>query len=58
MAVVINSFEAVAESPDQRSQRHDHNPGETDRKPAIPEPQDLAKVLQVLAIQAVRSWAH
>lgn len=58
MAVVINSFEAVAESPDQRSQRQDHNPAETDRKPAIPEPQDLAKVLQVLAIQAVRSWAH
>jgi hypothetical protein len=58
MAVVINSFEAVAESPEQRSQRQDNNPAETDHKPATPEAQDLAKVLQVLAIQDIRSWAH
>ena len=58
MAVVINSFEAVAESPDQRSHQQDNNSAETDRKPATPEAQELAKVLQILAIQAVRSWAH
>ncbi len=58
MPVVINSFEAIAESADQRSQRQDNNPTETGNKPAIPEPQDLAKVQHVLVTQAVRSWAH
>lgn len=58
MPVVINSFEAIAESAEQRSQRQDNHPAEADSKPAIPVPQDLAKVQQVLVTQAIRCWAH
>lgn len=58
MAVVINSFEAVAETQDQRTQKQDGSEGESGKKSVVPEPQDLAPVLHVLAEQALRSWAH
>ena len=58
MAVVINSFEAVVETQDQRTQKQDSSEGESGNKSAGPEPQDLAPVLHILAGQALRSWAH
>lgn len=58
MPVVINSFEAVAESQDQRAQQQEGSEAENSNKFAVPEPQDLAPILTVLSIQALRSWAH
>lgn len=58
MTVVINSFEAVAETPDQQPQKPDSSESESGKKTAIPEPQDMAPVLRIIAGQALRSWAH
>jgi hypothetical protein len=58
MAVVINSFEAVAESKDQRLQKQEGVEDESGNKSAVPEPQDLARILHSLSVQALRSWAH
>ena len=58
MAVVINSFEAVAETPDQQTQKQEGTEGESGNKSAAPEPQELSPVLHILAGQALRSWAH
>ena len=58
MPVVINSFEAVAESQDQRAQTPDGNEAENGNKSAVPESQDLAPILTALSVQALRSWAH
>lgn len=58
MAVVINSFEAVAESNDQRVQKQEGSEKERDDKSAVPEPQDLAPILHSLSVQALRAWAH
>jgi hypothetical protein len=58
VAIVINSFEAVAEAPDQRTQKQESSEGESGNKTAVPEPQDLAPVLHIMAGQALRSWAH
>ncbi|MGZ8157265.1 MAG: hypothetical protein ACXWT1_04470 [Methylobacter sp.] len=55
MAIIINNFEAVAETPNQTAQKQDADDKES---PTIPEPQDLALVLHYLATQALRSWAH
>jgi hypothetical protein len=58
MAIVINSFEAVAEAPGQRTQKQDSSEGENGNKSPVPEPRDLEPVLHCLAEQALRSWAH
>ena len=58
MAVVINSFEAIAETPDQRMQKQENTEGESGNKSVTPEPQELALVLHIMAAQALRSWAH
>jgi len=58
VAIVINSFEAVAEAPDQRMQKQESSEGESGNKSAVPEPQDLEPVLHIMAWQALRSWAH
>lgn len=58
VAIVINSFEAVAEAPEQQMQKQENSERESGNKSAIPDPQELAPVLHILAGQALRSWAH
>jgi hypothetical protein len=58
VAIVINSFEAVAEAPEQQSQKQDSSEDESNNKPTLPEPQDMALILNILTEQALRSWAH
>ena len=58
MAIVINSFEAVAEAPEQQRQKQDSGEDESNNKPTLPEPQDMTLILKILTEQALRSWAH
>ena len=58
MAIVINSFEAVAEASEQQGKKQENSDGENDKKSAIPEPQNMVLILHILAEQALRSWAH
>lgn len=58
MAIVINNFEAVAEAPEQNTQKQESSEGESGKKSAVPEPQDVAPVLYDIAGRALRSWAH
>lgn len=58
MAIVINSFEAIAEEPEQRMQNLENSEGERSNKASVPQSQDLALVLHILAEQSLRSWAH
>ncbi|MBX3628695.1 MAG: hypothetical protein KF908_02055 [Nitrosomonas sp.] len=58
MAIVINSFEAIAEESVQRMQNPENDAGEGGNRPAVLQPQDLALVLHTLAEQSLRSWAH
>jgi hypothetical protein len=58
VAIVINSFEAVAEAPEQQRQKQDSGEDESNNKSALPEPQDMTLILNILTEQALRSWAH
>ncbi len=58
MAIVINSFEAVAEAPEQQRQKQNSGDYESNNKPTLPEPQDMTLILNILSEQALRSWAH
>jgi|GEM_PF-2837167 len=58
MPVVINSFEAVADSQDQQAQKQDAGESDSNAKSVVLEPQNLTPVLHFIAVQALRSWAH
>ena len=58
MAIVINSFEAIAGEPEQHIQNPENGAGESGNRSAVPQPQDLALVLHTLAEQSLRSWVH
>ena len=56
MAVVINEFEAVAETPARHAAAEQGD--ERDQMPTKIEPHDIARALHDLAHQALRSWSH
>jgi hypothetical protein len=56
MAVVINDFEAVAEMPPQRAAVEQGD--EREQTPTKIELHDIARALNALAHQALRSWSH
>ncbi len=58
MAIVINSFEAIAEAPEQQKQKQESGENESSNKLNALEPHDLAAVLHSIAEQSLRSWAH
>ncbi|CAN5161067.1 hypothetical protein BH10PSE4_BH10PSE4_21340 [soil metagenome] len=54
MPVVINEFEAVADTP----QRGDAGGAAEGGGETKPEPADLRLILEILARDAARTWAH
>ena len=57
MAVVINEFEVITEPAPRRAPAAPASPAAS-RPTEQPDPRDLAPLLQVLATQALRVWAH
>lgn len=57
MGIVVNSFEAIAETSEQQKQQDSHQE-ETNNKTVVLEPQDIASTLHRLSEQTLRLWAH